>query len=114
MSAGTVAAAGRRSCALADTPSPLDHACSIASPRDIRPGQERRRRSMLYVRAACLVVAALIFPVRVNADLPPAARPVLAPPMGLGSECGLLLSCPWSGPFAFHLRLGGQLWIPGE
>lgn len=33
---------------------------------------------------------------------------------GLGSECGPLLSCPWSGPFAGSLTLGGQWWNPGR
>lgn len=43
-----------------------------------------------------------------------AEGPALPVQHGLGSECGPLLSCPWSGPFAAHVTLGGQWWGEGR
>src|SRR5688500_11642115 len=86
----------------------------VCGPRYPIPSKRARVAAFAHRRAVLLLLAALSLSARAAAQQPPSPRPTLAAPMGLGSECGLLLSCPWSGPFGVNIRLGAQLWIPGE
>src|SRR5438552_3258828 len=54
----------------------------------------------MWNKALLWVLVLLVVSSPVSAE--PALR--LPSPTGLGGHCGLLISCPESGPFGFHLR----------
>lgn len=71
------------------------------------------RRAVL---ALLLVLGVALCPAHAAEPAAPPPAPALLPPLALGGECGLLLSCPWSGPLGIHFRLSGLVWLgqPGD